>query len=90
MSDLVKSRTGIIALVGIAGFILFALPTPPWIGWPALIIAVAALAHVIIVGDRRYHELRSRLNIDDDTDESSRKAQLMELLDREKRDERRP
>ena len=89
MSDLIKSRTGIIALVGIVAFIVFALPTPHWIGWPALVIAVASLAHLIIVGDRRYRELRSRLNIDEDTDESSRKQQLVDLLETDKRDRRR-
>jgi hypothetical protein len=89
MSDLIKSRTGIIALVGIVAFIVFALPTPHWIGWPALAIAVASLAHLIIVGDRRYSELRSRLNIDEDTDESSRKQQLVDLLETDKRDRRR-
>jgi hypothetical protein len=86
MSDLIKSRTGVIALVGIVAFVVFALPTPHWIGWPALVLAIASLAHLIIVGDRRHSELRSRLNIDDDTDESSRKEQLVNLLEREKRD----
>jgi len=80
MRDLVTSWTGVTALVGIVAFAVFALPTPEWVGWPALAIALIALGRLIVVGDRRHRQLRDRLDLDNEANTESRAEGIADFL----------
>ena len=86
MRDLFFNPTGVIALIGFITFIAFALPwSPPWLSWPALAISSACGWRVMIVGDRRHHELKSELDIDNEDPGRKRTDELVQLLKPKKR-----
>lgn len=87
MRDFVSTSTGITASVGFVAFMIFVLPTPHWLGWPCLAIAVVALGRIIIVGERRHKELRSVLDLDQDETErtETHTEEFVRFLNSEKR-----
>jgi hypothetical protein len=84
--ELFFNSTGVIALIGFIAFIAFALPpSPPWLAWPALAVSGACGFRILIVGDRRHHQVRDELDIDDDDPKRKRTDELVQLLKRKDR-----
>ena len=86
MRDLFCNWTSGAAIVGVISFIAFALPmSPNWLSWPALVLSSLCGFRLMVIGDRRHHELKIELDIDDDNPERKRTDELVRLLGRKRR-----
>jgi hypothetical protein len=84
--DLFFNWTGVVAIIGFVSFIVFAVPwSPNWLSWPALALASLCGFRIMVVGDRRHHELKYELDIDNDDPERKRTDELVRILRRRQR-----
>lgn len=73
-------------MIGFVSFVAFALPmSPNWLAWPALALSSACGFRIMVVGDRRHHELKVELDIDSDDPDRKRTDELVRLLKRKQR-----
>lgn len=80
MWELLKKQPILVAVIGVFALAGFVLPTPAWVAWPSLIIAGAAIARLMVVGNRRYQELHDQLDLDHIDNNVSRVNELTDIL----------